>query len=148
MCGNLVKKGNLTSPLVLYNRTGSRAKQLAEELGNCTVADSATEAVAQADVIFTCLTDDLAVLELFHQVLEKDVTGKLFVNCSTTQPATSDDLAAMVEKRGAEMVTMPGKYPFNLRERVPSLLIQIYYSVRRAEYGGERLAHLCTSRES
>ncbi|KAL8731398.1 MAG: hypothetical protein Q9181_004326 [Wetmoreana brouardii] len=108
MCGNIVKKGNLNPPLVLYNRTANRAKQLAEELGNCTVADSAQEAVTKADIIFTCLTDDLAVLELFRHVLEKDVTGKLFVNCSTTQPATSDDLAAMVEKQGADIVTMPG----------------------------------------
>lgn len=109
MCGNLVKKGNLTSPLALYNRTSSRAEQLAAELGNCTVAKSASEAVSSADIIFTCLTDDLAVLELFRQILEKDVEGKLFVNCSTTQPATSDDLATMVEKKGADIVTMPGK---------------------------------------
>ncbi|KAL9606438.1 MAG: hypothetical protein Q9179_000404 [Wetmoreana sp. 5 TL-2023] len=107
MCGNIVKKGKLTSPLLLYNRTTSRAKQLAEELGNCIVADSAKEAVTKADIIFTCLTDDLAVLELFRQILEGDVTGKLFVNCSTTQPATSDNLAAMVEKKGAHIVTMP-----------------------------------------
>ncbi|KAL9020826.1 MAG: hypothetical protein Q9185_002010 [Variospora sp. 1 TL-2023] len=110
MCGNLVKKGNLGSPLILYNRTASRAQQLAQELGNCSVANSPSEAVAGADIIFTCLTDDHAVLELFRQILDHDVTGKLFVNCSTTQPATSDDLAAMVEKKGAGVVTMPGKF--------------------------------------
>lgn len=109
MCGNLVKKGNLGSPLILYNRTASRAEQLAQELGNCSVANSAPEAVASADIIFTCLTDDDAVLKLFRQILDSDVTGKLFVNCSTTQPAMSDDLAAMVEKKGAGVVTMPGK---------------------------------------
>lgn len=109
MCGNLVAKGNLTSPLILYNRTRSRAEQLAHALGNCTVASSAPKAVAGADIIFTCLTDDSAVLELFRQILEHDVAGKLFVNCSTTQPATSDDLAVMVEKHGAGIVTMPGK---------------------------------------
>ncbi|KAL8653617.1 MAG: hypothetical protein Q9210_001995 [Variospora velana] len=107
MCGNLVKKGNLGSPLILYNRTASRAQQLAQELGNCSVANSPSEAVAGADIIFTCLTDDHAVLELFRQILDNDVTGKLFVNCSTTQPATSDDLAAMAEKKGAGVVTMP-----------------------------------------
>ncbi|KAI4113178.1 MAG: hypothetical protein LQ345_005782 [Seirophora villosa] len=107
MCGNLVKKGNLGSPLILYNRTASRAEQLAQELGNCSVANSAPEAVASADIIFTCLTDDDAVLKLFRQILDSDVTGKLFVNCSTTQPGTSDDLAAMVEKKGAGVVTMP-----------------------------------------
>lgn len=110
MCGNLIKKGNLGSPLILYNRTASRAQQLAQELGNCSVANSPSEAVAGADIIFTCLTDDHAVLELFRQILDNDVTGKLFVNCSTTQPATSDDLAAMVEKKGAGVVTMPGKF--------------------------------------
>ncbi|KAL8923089.1 MAG: hypothetical protein Q9208_004773 [Pyrenodesmia sp. 3 TL-2023] len=107
MCANLVAKGNLTSPLVLYNRTSSRAEKLAHALGNCTVAKSAPEAVASADIIFACLTDDSAVLELFRQILEHNVAGKLFVNCSTTQPATSDDLAAMVEKHRAGIVTMP-----------------------------------------
>lgn len=109
MCGNLVRKGNLTSPLVLYNRTATKAFELAEKLGSCTVATEVDEAVAKADIIFSCLTDDLAVLALFRQILESDVKGKLFVSCSTTQPKTSNDLCEMVEAKGAGLVTMPGK---------------------------------------
>lgn len=33
MCKNLVEKGNLDKPLVLYNRTKKRADDLASQLG-------------------------------------------------------------------------------------------------------------------
>ena len=112
MCGNLVRKGNLSSPLVLYNRTVSRASELSDSLGNCVVSSSVANAVADADIIFSCLTDDKAVFETFTEILKHDVKGKLFVSCSTTQPETSDKLASMVECRGAGLVTMPGRYCF------------------------------------
>ena len=110
MCVNLVKKGNLSFPLILYNRTKDRADQLANRLGNCNVAESLAEAVAGADIIFSCLTDDKAVLDVFVKILREDVKGKLFVNCSTTQPDTSNMLAEMIEAKEAGLVTMPGKH--------------------------------------
>ncbi|KAL8829805.1 MAG: hypothetical protein Q9191_001808 [Dirinaria sp. TL-2023a] len=109
MCGNLVRKGNLSSPLILYNRTVSRASELSNRLGNCVVCYSVVDAVADADIIFSCLTDDSAVFETFTEILKHEVKGKLFVSCSTTQPETSDKLASMVESRGAGLVTMPGR---------------------------------------
>lgn len=109
MCKNLVQKGNLSSPLVLYNRTVKRASELSDRLGNCIVASSIANAVADADIIFSCLTDDEAVKETFTEILKHNVKGKLFVSCSTTQPETSDKLANWVEDHDAELVTMPGK---------------------------------------
>ena len=109
MCKNLVQKGNLSSPLVLYNRTAKRANELSDRVGNCIVSSSITNAVADADIIFSCLTDDNAVLETFTEILKHDVKGKLFVSCSTTQPETSDKLASLVEAQDAGLVTMPGK---------------------------------------
>ena len=114
MCGNLVRKGNLSSRLVLYNRTTSRATQLSDRLGHCTVAASMADAVANADIIFSCLTDDNAVIQAFREILKDDVKGKLFVSCSTTQPNTSDELAEMVEAKGAGLVTMPGRFRFRI----------------------------------
>ena len=108
MCKNLVEKGNLSSPLVVYNRTARRSTELADRLGNCIVASSIADAVANADIIFSCLTDDKAVLETFEETLKHDVQGKLFVNCSTIQPDKSDELASRVEAKGAGLVTMPG----------------------------------------
>ncbi|CAF9932437.1 MAG: hypothetical protein HETSPECPRED_008360 [Heterodermia speciosa] len=107
MCKNLVQKGNLSSPLVLYNRTAKRANELSDRVGNCIVSSSITNAVADADIIFSCLTDDNAVLETFTEILKHDVKGKLFVSCSTTQPETSDKLASLVEAQDAGLVTMP-----------------------------------------
>ena len=110
MCSNLVKKGNLSFPLILYNRTTIRASQLADRLGNCHVAESLAEAVVGADIIFSCLLDDNAVMEAFQEILKEDVKGKLFVSCSTTQPETSDKLAEMIEAKEAGLVTMPGAH--------------------------------------
>ena len=109
MCKNLVQKGNLSSPLILYNRTSKRASELSDRLGNCTVSSSIANAVADADIIFSCLLDDNAVFETFTEILKHDVKGKLFVSCSTTQPETSDKLASLVEAQDAGLVTMPGK---------------------------------------
>ena len=110
MCGNLVQKGNLSFPLMLYNRTKKRATELAKRLGNCNVAKSLADVVAGADIVFSCLTDDKAVLETFQEILKEDVKGKLFVSCSTTQPETADMLAKMIEAKEAGLVNMPGKH--------------------------------------
>ena len=44
----------------------------------------------------------------FNSILENDVEGKLFVECSTVTPEYSNELAAKVIGAGAEFVSMPG----------------------------------------
>ena len=110
MCKNLIQKGSLTSPLLVYNRTPAKAEALAKRLGNCTVVASPQEAVAGADIIFSCLTDDDAVASTFDTILKEDVKGKLFVSCSTTEPKSSNELARRIEEKGGEIVTMPGMF--------------------------------------
>lgn len=109
MCNNLVKKGKLEKNLIIYNRTKSISFELAERIGSCIVATSIKEAVSQADIVFSCLTDDEAVMETFADILKGDVKDKLFVNCSTTQPRTTNALAELLGAAGAGLVTMPGK---------------------------------------
>ena len=50
MCKNLVEKGNLSQPLIIYNRTQQRAEDLSAKLGSgkTKVASSIEEAVKPA----------------------------------------------------------------------------------------------------
>ncbi|RDL33698.1 uncharacterized protein BP5553_08066 [Venustampulla echinocandica] len=109
ICKNLVEKGQLDKPLIIYNRTQQRAIDLSESLppGKSTVASSVEAAVSKADIIFTCVGDDAAVNETIDTALKGNVEGKLFVDCSTVHPDTTDGLARKCEGAGAEFVACP-----------------------------------------
>ncbi|KAK0622103.1 putative oxidoreductase YfjR [Lasiodiplodia hormozganensis] len=109
MCSNLVEKGNLEKPLILFNRTQKRADDLSAKLpsGKSTVVSSVQDAVKQADIIFTCVGDDKAINETIDSALTVDVTGKLFVDCSTVHPETSDALAKRISAKSAGFVASP-----------------------------------------
>lgn len=110
MCKNLVEKGNLDKPLVIFNRTTKRATDLKEKLpaGKSIVVSSIDEAISKSDLIFTCLGDDLAVKDTLAAAVKGDVKGKLFVDCSTVHPDTTNGLAKLVEEHGAHFVACPG----------------------------------------
>ena len=109
MCKNLVEKGNLPKPLIIFNRTEQRAQVLSKSLpaGKSVVASTIQEAVSQADIIFTCVGDDAAINETIDAALKGDVKGKLFVDCSTIHPETSEGLAKRVASAGAEFIASP-----------------------------------------
>ncbi|KAI0109477.1 NAD binding domain of 6-phosphogluconate dehydrogenase-domain-containing protein [Nemania sp. FL0031] len=109
MCKNLVEKGNLEKPLILYNRTKKRAEDLAATLpaGKTEVVDSIEEGVKKADIIFTIVSNDAAVKEALDTVLQSDVKGKLIVECSTIHPDSTKQIAQDVLAKGAEFVASP-----------------------------------------
>lgn len=109
MCKNLVEKGQLDKPLIIYNRTKKRSEDLSKSLpsGKSTVASTIEEAVSGADIIFTCVGDDAAITETIDAALKGDTKGKLFVDCSTIHPETSEELAKKVTGAGAEFVACP-----------------------------------------
>ena len=108
---NLVEKGNLDKPLILYNRTKKRSEDLSSQLGSeqTKVADTISDAVKSSDIIFMCLGDDAAVNSTVDSILETDVQGKLIVDCSTVHPDTTNALEKKITRKGAEFVAMPGK---------------------------------------
>jgi 3-hydroxyisobutyrate dehydrogenase-like beta-hydroxyacid dehydrogenase len=109
MCKNLEEKGNLDKPLIIFNRTKQRAEDLSKKLapGKSTVASSIGEAVTPADIIFTCVGDDNAINATIDEALSGSVKGKLFVDCSTVHPDTSEGLARKITAAGAEFVACP-----------------------------------------
>lgn len=109
MCKNIVEKGNLDKPLILFNRTQKRSDDLSEKLGKdkTKVASTIGEAVASADIVFTCVGDDKAINETVDTILKSDFKGKLIVDCSTVHPDTTDALAKTITSKGAHFVACP-----------------------------------------
>lgn len=105
---NLVAKTGLSSPLVLYNRTRQRAEEHSSQIGHSVVARDLAELVSTCDIIWTCLEDEKAVFEIFAQIWELDLSGKLFVECSTILPNATAQLAQRIQDGGANVVAMPG----------------------------------------
>jgi 3-hydroxyisobutyrate dehydrogenase-like beta-hydroxyacid dehydrogenase len=112
MCKNLVEKGNLSQPLIIYNRTTQRAEDLSQKLGSdkTKVAKTIEEAVKPAEIIFTCLGDDPAIKDAIDAALKTEggVRGKLFCDCSTVHPDTTNELAKRITGEGAQFVACPG----------------------------------------
>lgn len=112
MTKNLVEKGSLSSPLLLYNRTYSKTESHALALGGPSHArpvHTISEAVSPSDIIFTCVGDDAAVEDIFATVLKDDqaVAGKLFVDMSTVHPDTTRKLYTQITAKGARFVSCP-----------------------------------------
>ena len=110
MAKNLVRKGKLEKPLILWNRTTSRATSLCSEVGNSVVVNTPEDAVISSDIVFSCLADETAVFDTFNAILKQDVKGKLFVECSTISPENTDKLSQKIEESGATFVAMPGTH--------------------------------------
>ena len=105
MARNVMKAGHT---LVAYNRTLSRAKEL-QRLG-ATVAKSAGEAAASADVVITMLADDRAEEDVVFgsgNVLESLAAGKTHVCMSTISVALSRRLTEAHEKKSQGYVAAP-----------------------------------------
>ena len=114
MSKNLVEKGNLTSKLILYNRTTARAEALSQKLGTdkTQVAKTIDEAVQGADIIFSCVADDKSIISIVEAALKTDVKGKLFVDCSTVDPSTTNHISKIITEKGGEFVACPGMFPY------------------------------------
>ena len=107
MCKNLVEKGNLDEPLLIYNRTTKRAEDLASKIGHSTVVASIPDAVSKADIIFYCLGEDPSVLSMVDEILKADISGKVLVDCSTVHPDTTAKETQLVQEKGGQFVACP-----------------------------------------
>jgi len=105
MAANLLKN---QVQLTVYNRTQSATEPLAK-LG-ATVALSPTEAVQNADLIFSMLSTPEAVESVFfHESGALDAMQKetLWVDCSTVNPSFSLRAKAAAEKAGVRFLDAP-----------------------------------------
>jgi len=79
------------------------AESVAAELG-AKAPVSLAEVTAAADVIFTVVTDDAAMDELFSgsDSLLQGAEGKTFINCATVSPEAHEKAAELAAKAGAK----------------------------------------------
>src|ERR1700730_12257741 len=88
----------------VYDANRKAATDLAGELG-CAAAQDWSEVTAESDVIFTVVTDDNAMRQIFSGAgdnLLKNARGKLFINCATISPQVHVYDENLAEKAGAE----------------------------------------------
>ena len=88
----------------VYDIDRAKATSLAAELG-CAAAQDLSQVTAESDVIFTVITDDNAMRQIFGGTgdnLFVNARGKLFVNCATISPQVHVDIEKLAEKAGAE----------------------------------------------
>lgn len=95
--------------LTLYNRTRERAEAVAADTG-ATVAGTAREAAAAADVILVSLADDDAVYAAYRGpdgIIAGLRDGAVVADTSTISPAAARLLAGEVEEAGGTLLDSP-----------------------------------------
>jgi 3-hydroxyisobutyrate dehydrogenase len=88
----------------VYDTNRAAATSLAAELG-CAAAQDLSEVTAESDAIFTVVTDDNAMRQIFGGTggnLLVNARGKLFVNCATISPQVHVDIEKLADKAGAQ----------------------------------------------
>jgi len=100
---HLAQKGFLEG---VWNRTESRAEDLAAELG-IRQAGSPFELASWCDVVLTCVSADPDLESVIGQCLSGLRTGSVLVDTSTVSPTTTKALAAKLADIGVEYVDAP-----------------------------------------
>ncbi|MFC5182384.1 NAD(P)-dependent oxidoreductase [Actinomadura harenae] len=91
--------------LTVWNRTRARAEPLAA--AGARVADSPGEAVADADVIVTMMTDGGIVAEVMAEAAPRAREGAVWAQMSTVGLAAAQSLGEMASRHGLAFVDAP-----------------------------------------
>src|SRR5205807_1060747 len=86
----------------VYDVNRAAATSLATELG-CAACPTLGDATAGADIIFTVVTDDAAMRNIYTAAdnLLVNARGKLFINCATVSPQVHVEVERWAEAAGA-----------------------------------------------
>ncbi|HLF30616.1 MAG TPA: NAD(P)-dependent oxidoreductase [Xanthomonadales bacterium] len=90
----------------VWNRTGSKAEQLAAELG-CWRAGSPAALATRCDILLVCVSADADLESVVENSLPGLCTGSAVVDTSTVSPMITRKLAGMVAKQGVEYADAP-----------------------------------------
>ncbi len=108
--GNPMSQRLITAgyPVAVYNR--NKEKEAALKTAGAATAGTPAELIGQAAVIFTMVSDDQAIRDIFlgdNGLLKKPAPGKLLINMSTVSPGISKEMAAACEKQGSQYLDAP-----------------------------------------
>ncbi|WP_333862244.1 NAD(P)-dependent oxidoreductase [Sphingobacterium sp.] len=101
MAKNLEKAG---FPLSVYNRNSSKAVGFEKQ---SFIRNDIAELVDQSDIIFSMLTNDEAVSEVYEKILQQRIEGKLFVDMSTISRERCVYIASKLKEKGAGFIDAP-----------------------------------------
>jgi len=88
----------------IYDIDRAKATSIAAEVG-CAASQDLSEVTAASDVVFTVVTDDKAVRQIFTGAGDNlliNARGKLFINCETISPGVEIDVEKLTHQAGAE----------------------------------------------
>lgn len=102
MARSLLREGH---DVTVWNRSQEKAKPLADD--GATVADSAADAVAGADVVVTMLFDIEPVLSVMAEVAEAWPRGAVWAQCSTVGVEGTRRVEAFARERGIDVLDAP-----------------------------------------
>lgn len=103
MARNLAVAGYLRG---VWNRTRDKARSLAAELG-VQAPDDLPALAAECGLLFLCVRDDAAVLEVIESALPGLQPGAVVVDCSTVSVDTARRAAAGVQAAGGAFLDAP-----------------------------------------
>ncbi|WP_294182785.1 NAD(P)-dependent oxidoreductase [uncultured Sphingobacterium sp.] len=101
MAKNLEKAG---FPLSVYNRNKAKAASFVEQ---SIISEDIGELVDHSDIIFSMLTNDEAVSEVYEKILQREIKGKLFVDMSTISRERSISIASKLKEKGGAFIDAP-----------------------------------------
>ena len=115
LAGHSAPKGHNQESLgkvFVYNRTEARAAAWAKEYGAFSgkACSSIAEAVAQADVVFSCVGNDEDLREVAcraNGILPNIKEGAIFVDHTTTSAKMAEELARQAQGKGVHFVDAP-----------------------------------------
>ncbi|KAF8073093.1 NPF8.3 [Scenedesmus sp. PABB004] len=107
MARNLLKSGRFAK-VVVWNRSSAKCAELVAE--GAVAAGSPAEVVAQCDITFACMADPAAALQAAlgpGGVVEGLAPGKGYVDMSTVDEETSQQIAEAVAAKGGRFLEAP-----------------------------------------
>lgn len=91
--------------LVVYNRTAGKTNAL-QKIG-AIIANSIQSAVLEADIVFTSVLDDEALLFVSKEIIAHAKKGTIHVSTSTILPNTANALEALHDNAGCIYIASP-----------------------------------------
>ncbi|KAI8642539.1 NAD binding domain of 6-phosphogluconate dehydrogenase-domain-containing protein [Parasitella parasitica] len=108
MAGHIAKKLESLNypPLLAYNRTQARAEDL-KKTHRVVVAESLEQVAQSADIIFSCLLNDAAVVDTVNSLKPYLKPNAILVESSTISPALAQKLAAELKQKNVSYIACP-----------------------------------------
>lgn len=102
MCEHLLNSGDR---LTVWNRSSDKCLPLVEK--GAVQAESLDDIASQSDIIFLCLTDSLAVQDVYSQISSSLRGNQIIVDFSSIDPLVTRSLHADARSKGVDWVDCP-----------------------------------------